>query len=74
MANLDLHAALLIGASLLSECAMEGFNKSTCIPIAQCDRRFLGRAEIELKQLPPQSAIEEMLSDYTTLREQNTKC
>lgn len=60
--------------SLLSGCGIGVFDTPACIPFTKYDRRFLDRAEKEIKKLPEQSAVEEMLKDYTVLREQNNKC
>ena len=70
-------AALAIATSLLSGCATVGSNGSwnwSCPPAAEYSREFQTRAAEELNSLPDGSAIAEMLSDYTVMRDQARVC
>ena len=45
-----------------------------CPPVVEYSREFQARAAMELALLPDASAIAEMLSDYTVMREQVGVC
>ncbi len=70
-------AALAIATSLLSGCATDGSETSgfgTCAPVVEYSREFQARAADELALLPDDSAIAEMLSDYSVMRNQAKAC
>ncbi len=70
-------AALAIATSLLSGCAAvssDGRAVRTCPPVVDYSREFQARAAEELALLSEGSAIAEMLSDYTVMREQARAC
>lgn len=58
------------GCSLIDSSAQV----STCPPIKEYDKKFLARAVAEVDVLPKGSALEEMLKDYSTLRDQVRAC
>jgi hypothetical protein len=49
-------------------------NGAPCPPVVAYSREFLAHAADELDVLPPGSAIEEMLADYQTMRDQVRAC
>ena len=65
-------AALATAASLLVACAPAAFD--ACPPVAPYSREFQARAAGELALLPPAGALEEMLKDYASLRDQLRAC
>ena len=70
-------AALVIATSLLSGCATvrsEDGRLATCPPVVKYGREFQARAAEELALLPDDSAIAEMLSDYSVMRNQAKAC
>ena len=48
--------------------------RRACPPVVEYSREFQARAAMELALLPDASAIAEMLSDYTVMREQVGVC
>ena len=63
--------------SLLSGCATvtsEGRAVRTCPPVVDYSREFQARAAEELDVLPDGSAIVEMMSDYSVIRDQARAC
>ena len=70
-------AALAIGTSLLSGCAT-GVSESPiatgCPPVVDYGREFQARAAEELGLLPDGSAIVEMMTDYSVIRDQARAC
>ncbi|WP_339950731.1 hypothetical protein [uncultured Albimonas sp.] len=70
-------AALAIVTSLLSGCATVGSDGSgpgACPPVVEYSSEFQARAAEELALLPEGSAIGEMLSDYSVMRDQAKAC
>ncbi len=70
-------AALAIASSLLSGCAAGGSEPrigTVCPPVIEYSREFQARAADELNLLPEESAIAEMLADYSVLRDQARSC
>lgn len=70
-------AVLVIAASWLTGCATAGFDRdgvAVCPPVVEYSREFQARAAEELAFFPGRSAIAEMLSDHTVLREQVRAC
>ena len=70
-------AGLAIATIWLSGCATVGFSPPipiVCPPVVQYSREAQARAAEELNSLPDGSAIAEMLSDYTVLRDQTRSC
>jgi hypothetical protein len=70
-------AALAIATSLLSGCATVGSERrigTVCPPVIEYSREFQARAADELNLLPEESAIAEMLADYSVLRDQARTC
>lgn len=70
-------AALAIVTSLLSGCATvssDGGGPGGCPPVAEYSAEFQTRAADELALLPKGSAIEEMLADYSVIRDQAKAC
>ena len=70
-------AALAIATSLLSGCATVGSDGGgfwACPPMVEYGREFQARAADELILLPDDSAIAEMLSDYSVMRNQAKAC
>jgi len=68
---------LAIATSLLSGCATvrsEDGRLATCPPVVEYGREFQARAADELALLPDDSAIAEMLSDYSVMRNQAKAC
>lgn len=66
-------AALATATSLLSGCATVGSETGgfqTCAPVGGYSREFQTRAAEELALLPEGSAIAEMLSDDSVMRDQ----
>ena len=53
---------------------MERFSWSSCPPIVEYDRRFRDKTAEEIKKLPQNSNIEQMLDDYNLIREQLRIC
>lgn len=64
---------LVIALLWLTGCATGG-SSLACPPVAAYDQQFLARAAAELEILPPGSAIEALLADYSVLREQVRAC
>jgi hypothetical protein len=63
--------------SLLSGCATvrsEDGRLATCPPVVEYGGEFEARAAVELDLLPEESAIAEMLSDYSVMRDQARTC
>ena len=63
--------------SLLSGCATGGsdlLSGAVCPPVVEYSREFQRRAAEEVGLLPDGSAIAEMLSDYSVMREQGRSC
>ena len=70
-------AVLAITTSLLSGCGTvrsEHGRLATCPPVVEYGREFQARAADELALLPDGSAIAEMLSDYSVMRDQAPAC
>jgi hypothetical protein len=70
-------AVLVIVTSLLTDCATVDFKAgrlSMCPPVVGYDRGFEARAAEELLLLPAPSAVAEMLSDYSVMRDQARIC
>lgn len=70
-------AALVIATNLLSGCAAvssDGGGFWACPPVVEYGREFQARAADELILLPDDSAIAEMLSDYSVMRNQAKAC
>ncbi|PKP70240.1 MAG: hypothetical protein CVT83_03855 [Alphaproteobacteria bacterium HGW-Alphaproteobacteria-5] len=62
---------------MLSGCATvrsEDGRLATCPPVVEYGREFQARAADELALLPDDSAIAEMLSDYSVMRNQAKAC
>jgi hypothetical protein len=62
---------------LLSGCATvssETGGFGACPPVVEYGREFQARAAEELRLLPEESAIAEMLSDYSLMRDQARAC
>lgn len=73
----QLLAALAIITSLLSGCATsvsEPRIATVCPPVVEYAREFQARAAAEIDLLPESSAIAEMLSDYSVMRDQARSC
>ena len=68
--------ALVIAMISLGACAMGGSEGagSFCPPTAQYPASVGARAADELEALPPGSAVEAMLVDYSVLRAQARAC
>lgn len=70
-------AALAIATISLTGCATvgsDGTGLKACPPVVAYDREFQARAAEELALLPEGSAVAEMLSDYSVMREQARVC
>ena len=70
-------AVLAIATSLLTGCATVGSESgrlAACPPIVDYSREFQGRVAEELGMLPDGSAVAEMLSDYSVMRDQARAC
>ena len=70
-------AVLAIATSLLTACATatsELRMATVCPPVVEYSREFQARAADELDLLPDGSAIAEMLSDYSVMRDQARAC
>lgn len=70
-------AALTIATSWLTGCATADFDANgvvACPPVVTYDKAFRARAAEELASLPDGSAVAEMLSDYTVMRDQARAC
>lgn len=70
-------AVLAIATSLLSGCATvrsEHGRLATCPPVVEYGREFQAQVAEELVLLPEGSAIAEMLSDYSVMRDQAKAC
>ena len=70
-------AVLAIATSLLSGCATGGSEPgivTVCPPVVEYSRELQARAADELNLLPEESAIAEMLADYSVLRDQARAC
>jgi len=69
-------AALIIVTSLLSACATVISERAVgvCPPVVEYDDWFQVRAAEEMRVLPDRSAVVEMLSDYSVMREQARAC
>lgn len=66
-----------LATSLLIGCATVGSETGglpACPPVPEYSREFQRRAAEELGLLPDGSAIAEMLSDYSVMREQGRSC
>lgn len=63
--------------SLLTACATVGSKPgvtTVCPPVVEYSREFQARVADELDLLPEGSAIAEMLSDYSVMRDQARAC
>ena len=63
--------------SLLTGCATASSEPriaTVCPPVIEYSREFQARAADELDLLPEGSAIAEMLSDYSVMRDQARRC
>ena len=70
-------AVLAIASSFLSGCAAGGSERrigTVCPPVIEYSREFQARAADELNLLPEESAIAEMLANYSVLRDQARTC
>ena len=70
-------AVLAIATSLLSGCATVGSNPpiaTVCPPVVEYSREAQARATEELRLLPEEPAIAEMLADYAVMRDQARAC
>lgn len=70
-------AVLAITTSLLSGCAVGGFDGGgfgACPPVVEYSREEQVRAAEELALLPEGAVIVEMMSDYAVMREQVRWC
>lgn len=70
-------AALAIVTISLTGCATVASDPrmaSVCPPVVEYSREFQARAADELDLLPDGSAIAEMLSDYSVMRDQARAC
>lgn len=70
-------AVLGIGMSLLAACATatsELRMATVCPPVVEYSREFQARAADELDLLPEDSAIAEMLANYSVIRDQARAC
>lgn len=70
-------AVLAIAAISLTGCATvasESRIATVCPPVIEYSREFQAHAAEELDLLPDGSAIAEMLSDYTVMRDQARSC
>ena len=68
---------LAIATSWLTACATATSELRVvivCPLVVECSRAFQARAADELDMLPEGSAIAEMLSDYTVMRDQARAC
>jgi hypothetical protein len=62
---------------LLTGCATAGFESggvAACPPVVEYSREFQVRAAEEMERLPDGSAVVEMMSDYSVMREQARAC
>ncbi len=66
----------MIVTSLLSACATVSSERvaGVCPPVVEYDAEFQARAAEEVQALPKGSAIVDMLSDYTVMRDQAQGC
>ncbi|MBZ0130462.1 MAG: hypothetical protein K8F59_15260 [Rhodobacteraceae bacterium] len=70
-------AVLVIVTSLLTGCAMAGFEAvgaGACPPVVAYDAGFQARAADELASLPDGSVVVEMMGDYAVMRDQARAC
>ncbi len=68
---------LAIATSSLNGCAMVGSNPPiaiVCPPVVEYSRETQARATEELDLLPEETAIAEMLADYSLMRDQAGAC
>lgn len=65
--------ALALATILLAGC-MTAPSSVVCVPVTPYPQEFLDRAADELDHLPPDSAVEAMLSDYSVMRAQARAC
>ena len=68
---------LAVATSWLTGCVTAGFDANgvaACPPVVEYSREFQARAAEELNSLTDGSAIAEMLSDYTVMRDQARAC
>ena len=69
--------ALALATIWLSGCSMvssDGSGLGACPPVVEYSREFQVRAAVELDLLPEESAIAEMLFDYSVMRDQTQTC
>jgi hypothetical protein len=66
--------ALVTVMSFLAGCTTGRFEAGACPPVPAYSRQFLAQAAAELRQLPPEAAIEQMLADYQVMRDQARAC
>ena len=75
IANLTpLLTALAIAGISATGCATVSSETRPCVPIVSYSQDFLDRAADELDALPEGSAIEDMIADYSVMREQARAC
>ena len=70
-------AVLVIAAISLIACATANFDPrmaTVCPPLVEYSREVQARAAHELDVLPDGSAVAEMLSDYSVMRDQARAC
>lgn len=70
-------AVLAIATISLTGCATGGSEpriSTVCPPVVEYTREFQARAAEELGRLPVESAIAEMLADYSVMRDQARTC
>ena len=70
-------AALVIAAISLTGCATVASDApvaTVCPPVVEYSREFQARAADELDLLPEDSAIAEMLANYSVIRDQARAC
>lgn len=66
---------LALAMSLLTGCATARSSPVVvCVPVATYSPEFLNRAADELDHLPADSALEQMIADYQTMRAQARAC
>ena len=70
-------AVLVLATIWLSGCATLGSDRrgpGVCLPVVEYSREFQGQVADELGMLPEGSAIAEMLSNYSVMRDQARIC
>ena len=66
--------AVLVLVGFLSGCGLLSLNVTTCPPLSRYSKAFTAQVAAEVEKLPEGSATEEMLKDYSVLREQLRMC